>query len=95
MDRTSAELQWWSKTIKENNPHSIMKDLPPQVVITTDPAPETWGATLQIVKNDKFLNLKKLTVIHLTLEHFLPPGRLEAQLLMNILNMKQTVSEEH
>jgi hypothetical protein len=52
--------------ITENNPHSIMKDLPPQVVITTDAAPEAWGATLQIVKNNKFFNpeeeVKKLTL---------------------------------
>jgi hypothetical protein len=43
----------------ENNPHSIVKDPPPQVVITTDAAPEAWGETLQIVKNDKSFNLKK------------------------------------
>jgi hypothetical protein len=42
-----------------------MKDPPPQVVITTDAAPEAWGATLQIVKNDKSFNpeeVKKLTL---------------------------------
>jgi hypothetical protein len=65
--RILAELQWWSKIIKENNPHSILKDLPPKVVITTDAPPEEWGATLQIVMNDKFFNLeekvKKLTLI--------------------------------
>jgi hypothetical protein len=57
--RTLAELQLWSKTITENNLHSILKDLSPQVVITTDAAPETWGATLQIVKNNRFFNPEK------------------------------------
>jgi hypothetical protein len=64
--RTLAELRWWSNTITENNPHSIIKDLPPQVVITMDAAPEAWGATLQIVKSDKSFNpgeeVKKLTL---------------------------------
>jgi hypothetical protein len=36
-----------------------MKNLPPQVVITTDADPEAWGATLQIVKNNRFFNLEK------------------------------------
>jgi hypothetical protein len=52
--------------IMENNPHSIIKDPPPKVVITTDAAPEAWGATLKIVKNNKFFNpereVKKLTL---------------------------------
>jgi hypothetical protein len=45
-----------------------MKDLPPQVVITTDAAPETWGTTLQIVKNNKSFKLeevKKLTLMEI------------------------------
>jgi hypothetical protein len=67
--RTLAELRWWSNTITENNPHLIMKDPPPQVVITTDAAPEAWGATLEIVKNNKFFNpekeVKKLTLMEI------------------------------
>jgi hypothetical protein len=43
-----------------------MKNPPPQVVITIDAAPEAWGATLQIVKNNKSFNpeeeIKKLTL---------------------------------
>jgi ribonuclease HI len=77
--RTLAELQWWSKTIKENNPHSILKSLPPQVVITTDAAPEAWEATLQVVKNNKFFNpeeeVKKLTLIEIPQSTIIEDGR--------------------
>jgi hypothetical protein len=69
--RTLAELRWWSNTITENNFHSIVKDPPPQVVITTDAAPEAWGATLQIVKNDKFFNPEK-EIKKLTLCYYIP-----------------------
>jgi hypothetical protein len=56
-----------------------MKDPPPQVVITTDAAPEAWKATLQIMKNDKFFNpekeVKKLTLTEILQSTITKDGR--------------------
>jgi hypothetical protein len=57
--QTLVKLCWLNQTIKVNIPHSILKHPPPQAVIITDAALEAWGATLQLVKDDKFFNPKK------------------------------------
>jgi hypothetical protein len=38
--RIIGEIRWWNQTIKTNHPRSLTKPIPPQVVITTDAAPE-------------------------------------------------------
>jgi hypothetical protein len=94
--RTLAELRWWSNTITENNPHSIMKDPPPQIVITTDVAAEVWGATLQIVKKDKFFNpekeVKKLTLTEILQSTITEDGRVFCP--TNINNSKWSYTDQ-
>jgi hypothetical protein len=82
--------------IMENNSHSIMKDLPPQVVITTDAVLEVWRATLQIVKNDKSFNpeeeVKKLTLAEIIQSTITEDGRVFCP--TNINNSKWSYTDQ-
>jgi hypothetical protein len=65
-------------------------------VITTDAAPEAWGATLQIVKNDKSFNpeeeVKKLTLIEILQSTIIEDGRVFCP--TNINNLKWSYTDQ-
>jgi hypothetical protein len=75
---------------------SLIKDPPPQVVITTDAAPEAWGAILQIVKNNRFFHpekeLQKLTLTEIFQSTITEDGRVFCP--TNINNSKWSYTDQ-
>jgi hypothetical protein len=60
------ELIVWKEWIKKDSPKKILKELLPQAMITTDAAPEGWGATLHFITPSSYKISSKI------LHHQLP-----------------------
>jgi ribonuclease HI len=77
-----GELVWWSKTVTENEPHSIVQ-IPPKAILTTDASPTGWGAVLCVGDESTYgyglwsptqesmtSNAKELVAVEMGLRHF-------------------------